>query len=72
MAARIVNHLMPEEEGILFGTVAEAEAALANMIDDYKRRGFTVTETDKNVDGKPWYSVVDEARRPFGIYYVET
>ena len=28
MAARIVNHFMPEEEGIHFGTVAEAKAAL--------------------------------------------
>ena len=67
-----MNHLMPEEEGILFDTMAEAEAALGNMISDYKSRGFTVTETDGNVDGKLRYSVVDEARRPFGIYYVET
>ena len=71
MAARIVNHLALEEEGILFGTVEEAKAALANMIADYKMRGLTVTETDGNVDGKPGYSVVDEARRPMGIYYVD-
>ncbi len=70
MAARIVNRLMPEEEGILFDTVAEAEAALATMIDDYKRRGFTITKTDDDVDGGPWYSVIDESRRPFGIYHV--
>ena len=72
MAARILNHLMPEEEGILFDTVAEAESAFAYMIADYKRRGFTVTETDDNEDGKPWCSVVDEARRPFGIYSIRT
>lgn len=68
MAARIVNRLMPEEDGILFDTIAEA--ALAHTIKDYKRRGYTVTKTDGNIDGKPWYSVVDEARRPFGIFYV--
>ena len=71
MAARILNRLMPEEEGIPFDTVEEAEDALVNMISDYKRRGFTVTETDDTVDGKAWLSVVDVARRPFGIYYVE-
>ena len=63
---------MPEEEDILFDTVAEAEAALGNTIKDYKRRGFTVTESDDNVDARSWYSVVDEARRPFGIYHIDT
>lgn len=72
MAARIINHLMLDEEGVLFGTVAEAEAALASMIAGYKKRGFTITETDENADGGPWYSVVDEARRPVGMYYIET
>lgn len=43
MAARIVNHLALEEEGILFGTVEEAKAALVSMIADYKKTGFTVT-----------------------------
>ena len=62
---------MPEEEGIFFDTVSEAEAALAHTIKDYLRQGYTVTKTDRNVDGKPWYAVVDEARRPFGIYYVD-
>ncbi len=62
---------MPEEEGILFDTVAEAEAALGYTIKDYKRRGYTVTKTVGNIDGKPWYAVVDEARRPFGIYFVD-
>ncbi len=70
VAARITNHLMPEEEGILFDTVAEAEAALANMIADYNRRGFTVTQI-ADVDDTLRYSVVDEARRPFGIYCIE-
>jgi len=72
MATRIVNRLAPDEEGILFDTVEEAEAALEMMIKDYKRQGFTVTETDEHVDGKPCYSVVDASRRPFGIYYLET
>ena len=71
MAVRIVNDLMPDEEGIVFDTAAEAETALAYMIVDYKRRGFTVTETDDNVDCKRWCFVVDEARRPFGVYYIE-
>ena len=47
MAARIVNRLMPEEDGILFDTIAEA--ALAHTIKDYKRRGYTVTKTDGNI-----------------------
>lgn len=71
MMVKIVNELMPEEEGILFNNAAEAESALAYMIADYKRRGFTVTEKAGIVVGKPRYSVVDEARRPFGIYFVD-
>ena len=72
MAVRIVNHLMPDEEGIMFDSVKDARAALELMIRDYKRQGYTVTETDKCVDGEIWYSVVDESRRPFGVYYIET
>jgi hypothetical protein len=68
MAARIVNDLMPEEEGILFDSVSEAEAAFAYMIFDYKRQGYTVTETDAASNGNRRYSVVDRSRRPFGIY----
>jgi hypothetical protein len=69
---KIVNELMPDEEGIFFDSVANAESALAYMIADYKRRRFTVKEVDQSADGKPRYSVIDEARRPFGIYYLET
>ena len=71
VAARIINQLMPEEDGILFDTVAEAETALAHMIADYKRRGYTVTPADGDVDSERMYSVVDEGRRPFGIYRIE-
>ncbi len=59
---------MPDEDGILFDTIEEAESAVSYMLMDFKRRGFTVTRSDNEVDGQRWYSVVDEARRPFGIY----
>ena len=67
---RIVNELMPQEEGIIFDSEAEAESALAYMIADYQRRRFTVTEVDKGIGERSLYSVIDEARRPFGIYYI--
>jgi hypothetical protein len=60
MAGRIVNHLTPEVEGALYGTVAEAEAALGIMIKDFKATGYTVTETNDNADGEVWHGVVDE------------
>ena len=71
MAARIVNHLSPEDAGSLYGTVEEAETALTDMIKRFKAKGFTVTETDKNMDGDVWYSVNDEEGRPVGIFYIE-
>ncbi len=62
---------MPDEDGILFDTIEEAESAISYMLMDYRTRGFTVTISDNEVDGQRWYSVVDEARRPFGIYGLE-
>ncbi len=72
MAARIVNHLTPDDEGTLYGTVAEAEAVLTAMIREFKARGFMVTETDDNADGEPWHSVNDEEGMPVGIYYIDS
>lgn len=61
---------MPDEDGIIFNTVEEADFAIFNMLMDYTRRGFTVTRSEFVVDGQRQYSVVDEARRPFGIFCV--
>ena len=61
---------MPDEDGILFNTVEEAESAIFNLLMDYAQRGYTVTRTEFLVDGQRLYSVVDEARRPFGVYSI--
>ena len=69
MAARIKNKYAPEDEGPLYGTVAEAEAALQDMLKRFKSRGHMVTETEDE-DGR-LYGVSDEEGRPVGIYYIE-
>jgi hypothetical protein len=71
MTVKIVNELMPEEEGIVFDNVTEAESALAYMIADYQRRGFSVTESDDRSGEGPQYFVIDRSRRPFGRYRIE-
>ena len=68
MAARILDKFDPADEGSLYGTTAEAEAALEQMIKGFKARGYKVSETEDE-DGS-LHSVEDQEGRPVGIYYV--
>lgn len=68
MAARLVNHLKPYEEGTLYDTVTEAEAALATMLERAKQKGM-VTETEEKEDG-PWHTISDQEGHLLGIFYV--
>lgn len=58
MAARIKNKYTPEDEGSLYGTVAEAEAALQDTLKRFKGRGYMVTATEEDDDRL--YGVSDE------------
>lgn len=67
--ARIVNKLAMPAEGILCGSLAEAEAKLEEMLNQFRARGFRVSET-KDDEGV-LHNVLDQDGRPVGIFYIE-
>jgi hypothetical protein len=66
--ARIVNRMDPDNDD-LFGSTAEAEAKLTEMLKRWEAEGFSVSVVEEE-DG-PAYSISDKNGRPVGIYYVE-
>ena len=65
MSAWILDKLAPDDEGSLYGTTAEAEAALEQMIRNFKAREYMVSKTGDEDD--PLYSVAVEEGVPVGI-----
>ena len=70
MTVRIINRLFSDKDGIPFETLREAMFTFYMMLLDYERQGYTITVSGQEVCSSTEHSVVDEARRPVGIYSI--
>ena len=70
MAAKIVNLTNPDYDGTLYGSVEEAEQALALLTKKFRSQGYTVTEQQIPGEDYPQYKVIDFDDKWVGTYTV--
>ena len=70
MAARIVDLADPDDSGILYGSVEEAEQALAKKTEKFRSQGYTVTEQQISDQDYPQYKVIDPDDAWVGTYTI--
>jgi hypothetical protein len=70
MAARIVNLTNPDYDGTQYGSVEEAEQALALLTKKFRSQGYTVTEQQLTDEDYSQYKVTDFDDAWVGTYTV--
>jgi hypothetical protein len=70
MAARIVNLTNPDYDGTQYGSVEEAEQALALLTKKFRSQGYTVTEQRNPDEAHPQYKVTDFDDAWVGTYTI--
>ena len=70
MAAKIVNLSRPDNDGTLYGSVEEAEQALALMTKKFRSQGYTVKEQQIPDEDYPQYKVIDFDDARVGTYTI--
>lgn len=70
MPAKIVDLANPDLSGTLYGSEAEATHALASMVEDFRKHGYTVTEQIIPGEDHAQYKVVDQTDEWIGTYTI--